>query len=124
MPRSCAAASPLSTDVAISIVRRIGRSPERSRSRRVSPWSSSVTTYEMPCDYRIVQGDDVGMVQSGRRLRFALEPLARGVVLRQRGGQDFDRDRPSQARVMRAVDLAHATGSNQRVNDVRTEDGA
>jgi hypothetical protein len=43
------------------------------------PWSSP----------DIVHGDDVGMIERGHRLRFALEALPPGVVLGNFLGEDF-----------------------------------
>ena len=62
----------------------------------------------------IVEGADVRVVQLRDRLGFAIEAGfalgAFGEVL----GEDFDRHRPVEARVLGFVDLAHAPGSDGR----------
>ena len=60
----------------------------------------------------VVDGGDVGMVEDARGLRFLLEAAQAVRVLRERGGQHLDRDLASEARVLRAVDLAHSPGAD------------
>ena len=56
----------------------------------------------------VVDGADAGVIERGDGLGLALEALER--LRRGRvGGEDLDRDQPVEARVARAVDLAHAT---------------
>ncbi len=50
---------------------------------------------------------DVGVVELGKQLRFALEALEALLVFREGCGQDLDRDVPLQLGVGRAVDLTH-----------------
>ena len=54
-----------------------------------------------------VDGGDVGMIQRGEDLGFALEARQPIGVVRERFGQDLDRDVAIQLRVARAIDLAH-----------------
>jgi hypothetical protein len=69
---------------------------------------------------------DVGMVQCGERLRFAIESSEAIGILRERVGHDLDRDVAIQLRVSRAIDLAdsacaerslHFIGSEARTGD-------
>ena len=64
---------------------------------------------------------DVRVAQGGQRLRFALEPLLQRGIARGAGPQDLDRHGPVEARVVRAIDLAHAAGFDQRLDSVGTE---
>ena len=57
----------------------------------------------------IVQRADVWMVQRRHALRFALEPRSELFVVRERGGQQLDRDFTIEPGVLRAIDLAHAS---------------
>ena len=72
----------------------------------------------------VVQRADVGVVQPGDGLRFALEPLPplglRGGV----GGQHLDRDGAGDPRVARAVDLAHPSPAQEGDDFVRPQKGA
>src|SRR6266852_3028460 len=56
------------------------------------------------------------MIQRGQKSGFPLESRERGRIVRQLRRQRLDRDLPAQARVGRAVDVAHSSGS-QRIND-------
>src|SRR5215471_17135566 len=55
---------------------------------------------------------DVWMVERGEHLRFATEPGDAFGIVRERGGQDLQRDVTTELGVLRAVDLAHATGTD------------
>ena len=59
-----------------------------------------------------VDRQDSGMVEGGRRQRFAFETLD-DVVVHEIAGDDFDRDRPLQACVAPAIDLAHPAGADE-----------
>ena len=88
---------------------RSGSAPPPSRSRSVSPSSSSVTAYAMLAVLaEVVNGEDVRMRQRGDRLGLALEARERGRIGGQVRRQDLDRDLAIERRVARAVDLAHA----------------
>ena len=69
----------------------------------------------------VVQGADVGMVQSGDRLGFALEPLAQVGIRADMVRQHFDGHRAVEAGVDRLVDLAHAAGADGRLDLVGAE---
>ena len=56
-----------------------------------------------------VDDRDVGMVQRGQRLRFALEPPDGHAIGDQALGQDLDRHSAVQGLVMSPIDLTHAT---------------
>ena len=55
-----------------------------------------------------VDGDDVGVIERGERLRLALEAREALRVARHVGGQDLEGDVASELRVGRAIDLAHS----------------
>jgi hypothetical protein len=68
----------------------------------------------------VVHGENVRMIQGGRELRFTLKALprrgAREVVREQ-----LDRNRATELRVVGSIDVAHASGSEQRSDFVLTE---
>ena len=68
----------------------------------------------------IVDGDDVGVGQSGGGARFLLEAAARFGV-DEVGGQDLERHVAAQPRVARAVHLAHAADADRIDDFVRSE---
>jgi hypothetical protein len=61
------------------------------------------------------------MIQAASRLRFLLEALQPIGVVRERGGQNLDRDVAPEPRSVGAIDLTHATGANRSDDLVRTE---
>ena len=69
----------------------------------------------------IVEGTDVRMVHLGDGPGLALEPLDGLGILQPVRLQDLDSHSPVEARVGRAIDLAHASGAEPRNNRVRTE---
>ncbi len=64
------------------------------------------------------------MIQPRDGARFALEPQAPIGLRRRVGRQDFDRHRPSDARVDRAIHLAHAPAAEEGDDLVRPQAGA
>ena len=66
----------------------------------------------------VVDGDDVGMVERGRRPSFLNE------AIRGAGRQYFDGDGPRQPRIARAVHLPHSSGAQRSFDLVRTQPGA
>ena len=62
---------------------------------------------------RLVDRDDVRVVEGRGQSRFACEALLERVVLAQLGHQDFERHCPLQPEVLGAVHHAHAPGSDQ-----------
>ncbi len=56
------------------------------------------------------------MVQRGRRTRFLLEAVKALRIAGKTGREDFDGDVAPEARIARAIDLTHPTGT-QRGND-------
>ena len=69
-------------------------------------------------------GTNVGMVEAGQRLRFALEARTQIRVVADFRGDDLDRHRAIQTRVSRFVHLAHASRADQREDLVRSQLGA
>jgi hypothetical protein len=69
----------------------------------------------------VEQGADVRMIERRKRPRLAFEAVAELGIARERLGEDFDRDRPIQARVARAIHLTHAAGTEGPQHFVRTE---
>jgi hypothetical protein len=68
-----------------------------------------------------IHGRDVGVIQRGQQLRFALEARHVLGVVGQRGGQDFDGDVAIELGIAGAVNLAHATGAKRGKYLVRAE---
>ena len=68
-----------------------------------------------------IQRRDVGMIQRGEHLRFALEPRDAFGVGRERVRQNLDRDRSAKLRIARAIDLAHAARAEGGKDLVRAE---
>ena len=68
-----------------------------------------------------VERCDVRMRERGRRARFAHEALAPRRVVGDSGGQHFDRDGTAEARVARAVHVAHAARADAVQNLVLPE---
>ena len=64
---------------------------------------------------KIVNGEDVGMIQRGDGFCFTLEPLA------ELSGGNFDGDIPAQTRVSGAIHFSHSTGANRREDFIRAE---
>jgi hypothetical protein len=58
-----------------------------------------------------VDAGDVGVVERGERLGFALEAPQPLLVVRELVGQDLDRHLALEPRVLGAVDLAHSAGA-------------
>ena len=72
----------------------------------------------------VVDGRDSRVVQDAGGARLGLEALEPVRVLREGRGQDLDRDLAAQARIRRAVDLAHAARAERREDLVRAEAGS
>ncbi len=72
----------------------------------------------------VVERADVRVVQPRHGARFALEPLPAVGLCRRRGWQHLDGDGASDARVQRAVDVAHASLAEEDADLVGTEPGA
>lgn len=73
---------------------------------------------------RFVQTVDrayVRMVERGEDLGFTTEPRKPFRIVRERVGQDFEGDVPSELGVPRAIDLAHAAGPKGGENLVRAK---
>ena len=74
--------------------------------------------------FEAVDVRDERMIQRREHARFALEPRQPVRIVNDRIGQDLDRDVAVEARVARAIDLAHATGAESADDLVGTEAGA
>ena len=61
------------------------------------------------------------MIQRSQQPRLALEAREPLAVGRERVGQDLDRDVAPEPRVARAIDLAHAAGTQERDDLVHTQ---
>ena len=72
----------------------------------------------------VVHGEDVRMVERGRRTRLLLEPQQTVAIAAELNRQDLDRDVTSQPDVAAPIHLAHASGAEDAENLVRTETGA
>ena len=71
-----------------------------------------------------VDGPDVRMIERGEQSRFALEARRAIGVRGERRRQNLQRDVALKLGIARAIDLAHAAGSEQRDDFVRAEPGA
>ena len=71
-----------------------------------------------------VDRGDVGMVERGQRLRFALEAHDAIGVCRECNRQDFERDEAVEVGVARAIHLTHAAGTERAQDFMGTEPGA
>ena len=76
-----------------------------------------------PALFEAVDGGDVWVVQRGERLGFTLEAREPISVVRERLGQDLDRDVAIQLRVAGPEDLPHAAFADAGDNFVDTETG-
>ena len=70
---------------------------------------------------RVVDRDDVRVLDRGGLGRFAGEPLAKRVVLGELGGQDLQRHIPVEAQVAGQVDHAHAAATDDAFDAVVAE---
>ena len=77
-----------------------------------------------PHFFEAVDGGDVRMVQCGEHLASRVEPRETIDVVRDRFGQDLDRDVAIQLRVARTIDLPHPALANGRQYFVGAETGA
>ncbi len=73
---------------------------------------------------RVIDRDDVGVIDRRRDLRLAHEPVADRLVLEQPGRDDLQRDRAIERELRRPVDDAHAAAAGDRLDPVAGEDGA
>ena len=72
----------------------------------------------------VVDRGDVGVVEDPGRLGLLLEAAQAVRVLREGGGQDLDGDVAREARILRPIDLAHASGADLAEDLVGTELGS
>ena len=73
----------------------------------------------LPAD--VVEDTDVGVVEGGDGAGLTLEALPQRRAPGEVGGKDLDGDGPVEARVPRAIDLAHAAGAERSGDLVRAE---
>ena len=123
MPRCCAAASASATSIPIRS-RRSSGTPPRGIDLAQRLAVHQLHRQQQPSVVLLdgVDGDDAGMIERGDGLRLALEALPRVRVAREHAGQDFQRDPPVQARVLRDEHLAHAALA-ERLDDPVVPDG-
>ena len=60
----------------------------------------------------LVNGDDVGMIEFGRRLGFPFESSAAFGILTEMRRKELECDFPIEFGVLREIDLTHATGTD------------
>ena len=72
----------------------------------------------------IVEGDDVWMIEGRGGARLLLEAGNAILIGRDARGQDLNRDLAVQPAIVRAIDLAHSAGAEQRGDPVWAEPGA
>ena len=73
---------------------------------------------------RVVDRDDVRVLERHHELRLAREALAEAIVARQGRRDELERNRPLQAQVVRPVDDAHPAAADQLLDPVAEEVGA
>ena len=125
IPCSCAASSASAICFAIGSASSSGIAPSRDPLRQVLALdqlhheSGHASALFEPVDAR-----DVGMIQRRERFRFARESRQTVGVVRERVGQDLDRDVAVQLGVASAKDLPHAPFADRRDDFVDAEAGA
>jgi transcription elongation factor GreB len=72
----------------------------------------------------VVQGADVGVIECGNGLCFAIESLTEGTIGCQVRRQNLDGDGPRESRVLRPVHFTHPAGAKQGVHLVRAKTGS
>ena len=94
-------------------------------AERSSPSTSSIISACAAVGFfDAVEPCDVRMVQRREHFGFALKAREPIVVSREQRRQNLDGDLAFELRIRRAVDLAHAAGSNGRDDLIWTETGA
>jgi hypothetical protein len=116
---SWAAASPRAICAAISTALRTGSGPFAIRERSVSFEQLHHRERAAVAVPDIENRQDVGMRQRRNRVRFALEPRHRLRIVGDRERDNFDRHVTVQTGIACAIDLAHATRSERRLDGVR-----
>jgi len=69
----------------------------------------------------VIEVTNVGMIQGGNGARFALEALFEFRIVGEMSRQDLDGHRAVEARIASAIDFAHATCTQWRLNFIRPE---
>ena len=72
----------------------------------------------------LIDRDHVGVIDGGRGLPLALEPLPEGAVAREVGGNQLERHRAPEGDLGRSIDNAHAATAGFRLDAVTGEGGA
>ena len=72
----------------------------------------------------VVHGEDVRVIERGRRFRFLLESVQTVGVSGNGGGQDFDGNVTRQARIASSIDLSHAPCTQEGDNLIRAQASA
>ena len=115
MPRACAASSARAICLAYSSAFRRGSHSAGDRLAQRLPFEQlhhgvgdAVVAAE------VVNGEDIGMGQRRDGMCLALEARQAIGIGRKLHRQDFERNLATQFRVARAIDLAHATGTDRR----------
>ena len=75
-----------------------------------------------PVDFaEVIHADEVRVIEAGHRLGLGLEALAKRSVLAEFHRQDFQRDRPIQRLLHRAIDGTHASGRDEALDFIPRE---
>jgi hypothetical protein len=80
-----------------------------------------MTSARLPSDFQAVDGGDVRMVQRRQRPGFTLETRQPVGIVRDRVGEDLDRDLAAEVGIGRAPHLAHAAGADLGSHFIRAE---
>ena len=122
IPCSCAASSASAICFAMGSASSIGIAPARDALRQIVALDEfHHERGHAPAFFEPVDGGDVRMIQRGQRLGFALEARQALGIVRERLGQDLDRDVAVQLRIARAIDLSHAPFADRRGDFVDAE---
>jgi len=97
------------------------------RARR-KPFSQRLALHELQHErwdaatlFHAVDRADVGMIERGQHASLAVEPSSTVWVSQKYFGQDLDRDVASEPCVAGAIDLAHASGPEERDDFIRAD---
>ena len=125
MPLSCAAARPLRdlAGVVDGLAMRQRRCADaRAQRLALEQLRDDVRRALVAAD--VVDGEDVGVIERAGGARLLLEAAQAVGVGRERRGQHLDGDVAAEARVARAIDLAHAAGADRSDDLVRANPGS
>jgi hypothetical protein len=99
-------------------------SPAQSTAKRLAPQQLGHDVRPAIVSADVVDGENVWMIERRSGTRFPFEAALAIAIEAECGWQDFDGDLSAQARIARAIDLAHAAGPDEADDFVRTQASA